>query len=201
MIVQSFLLAAALLIIVLVESGLYVIMADSTSLHTSCWFAIDGNLSAASDLGRIMSDRNSVGPSNTEPAVYPLRRSAIDTMIVPLSRGSRCLGSFERMARDAQRASPMRSRILGLLLQAADPAHSDRNSILRTLWTYEAMHLGYQMVRLIRLLDHRIPLAAQTMMPAELEWAIAKNLAETLVSLCVTQEAETRLALMRCVTS
>ena len=70
-------------------------MADSTSLHTSCWFAIDGNLSAASDLGRIMSDRNSVGPSNTEPAVYPLRRSAIDTMIVPLSRGSRRWGSFE----------------------------------------------------------------------------------------------------------
>jgi hypothetical protein len=86
--------------------------------------------------------------------------------------------------------SPTRSDILGVLLEAANPAHHGGAAMLRPLWADEAMHRAYQMVRLTRMLDRRTPCDEQSPVDADFERRIAKALAETQLSLRIARDTE-----------
>jgi hypothetical protein len=93
--------------------------------------------------------------------------------------------------KDSQKLSRPRSRILGVLLEAADPEHCGGSSTLQPLWANETMHRAYQMVRLTRLLDDRMPRRDRDPAAIDLEWRIAKDLAEALHSLRIVSDSET----------
>ena len=86
--------------------------------------------------------------------------------------------------------SPARARILGRLLTATQPGLCGGNKVLQPLWANEMMDRAYQMVRLTRLLDRRLPRDDDDPMDDSLEWRIASNLTETLRALHIRKDDE-----------
>ncbi len=94
------------------------------------------------------------------------------------------------MVTDARRLSPMRSRILGILLEAVNPAYCGGDEVLWPLWANETMHRAHQMIRLTRMLDRGTSCAEYTTAESDLELGIAKDLAATLISLRIAYDTE-----------
>jgi hypothetical protein len=92
------------------------IMADSASPRASRWCAIDRGSLAAVSIAHIASDRRFVAPLDGNPAVRPRQRTILNGEMAPPSPGWRRIGRFEQMVADSHQLSPMRSRILGVLL-------------------------------------------------------------------------------------
>ena len=85
----------------------------------------------------------------------------------------------------------MRSGILGVLLEAANPACCGGDAVLQPLWVNETMHRAHQMIQLARLLDRCTSCVDYTLAEGDLEWRIAKHLTETLVALRIERDTET----------
>jgi hypothetical protein len=165
-------------------------MAESASSRTSRWSAANWHRSAAFGIDHIEGDRRLIEPSDGNPVAGPRQGSASTGTIIPLSPRLRRIGCFEQMARDSQLLSPMRSRILGALLTAADPSSYGGNAVLKPLWANEAMHRAHQTVRLTLMLDSRTPSGKQSAAEADLESRIARGLAETLLLLRVARDTD-----------
>jgi hypothetical protein len=171
-------------------------MAYSASSHAACWSAIDRERSQAWRIDHIalnrgfvaLPDSDSVAGSRRRPDI--LATSGVVTTIASLSPRSRRVGRLEQMVMDARQLSPMRSRILGVLLAAANPASCGGNATLQPLWANEAMHRAHQMVRLTGTLDRKTPCEDKGPAEADLEWRIATVLSETLLSLRIARDAE-----------
>jgi hypothetical protein len=86
--------------------------------------------------------------------------------------------------------SPARSRLLGLLLHAADPATCGGPAVLRPIWANETMSRAYQMVRLTRQLDCRLPVANSDAIECMLEHRLAQAIADALLSLHIDRDGD-----------
>jgi two-component sensor histidine kinase len=84
--------------------------------------------------------------------------------------------------------SPVRSEMLRLLLNAADPSRSGGRPVLRPLWANEAMHRAYNLVALMLLLDRHIP--KYSVADCELEVKNALALAESYRALEITNDVD-----------
>jgi hypothetical protein len=165
-------------------------MADSASPSASRWYAIDRGSLAAVGIAHIASDRRFVAPLDGNPAVRPRQRTILNSEMAPPSPGWQRIGRFEQMVADSHHLSPMRSRILGVLLGSANHSCSGGNATLRPMWTNETMYRAYQTVQLTRLLDDRIPCRGRDTAESDLEWRNAKGLAEALHSLRIAHDSE-----------
>jgi hypothetical protein len=165
-------------------------MTDSASSHAVRWPAVDRHLAAAFGIDQIAWEPRIAERSNGGPVACPRWEPAPATTLTSLPPRSRRIGRFEQMAMGSHLLSPMRSRILGVLLDAANPSCCGGNAILRPLWVNESMHRAYQMVRLTRMLDGRARCSAQSPAAADLEWRIAKALAGTQLSLRIARDTE-----------
>jgi hypothetical protein len=168
-------------------------MADSASSHAFHWPAMDRHLAAGFGIGQIVREPRFVEPSNGNAVVGSRRETSHATTVELLSSRSRRVGRLERMAMEAHLLSPMRSRVLGVLLEAANPSCCGGSATLRPLWANESMHRAYQMVRLTRMLDGRTPCGERSPVEAaaaDLEWRVAKALAETQLSLSIARDTE-----------
>ncbi len=165
-------------------------MSDSASQYASHWSARGRGPLPAFGIEGIPLDRRFVALSSSESVGDSRRRCDLGATITPLSSRSRRIGRFERMVLDSSQLSPTRSRILGALLAAANPACCGGNATLQPLWANEATHRAYQMVRLTRVLDSRIPCGDQCAAEVDLEWRVAEVLAATLLSLRIKRDAE-----------
>ena len=165
-------------------------MADSASPRASRWCAIDRGSLAAVSIAHIASDCRFVAPLDGNPAVRPRQRTILNGEMAPPPPGWRGIGRFEQMVADSHQLSPMRSRILGVLLGSANHSCSGGNAILRPMWANETMYRAYQTVRLTRLLDDRIPCRHRDTAETDFEWRNAKGLAEALHSLRIAHDSE-----------
>jgi signal transduction histidine kinase len=95
---------------------------------------------------------------------------------------------FHRMIAVSKQLSPVRSEMLRLLLNAADPRRSGGRPVLRPLWANEAMHRAYSLVSLTLLLDRHIP--RNSAVGCELEVKNALALAESFRALEITNDLE-----------
>jgi hypothetical protein len=163
-------------------------MAEGPALHRSRR-SVGRYTRAAYDSDQIVGVRGVVEPSEGDAVGGPPRHSSAGT-VIPLTPRLGRIGRFEQMARDSQLLSPMRSRILGGLLRAANVSLCGGSAILRPLWANEAMHRAHQMVRLTRLLDSRAPRGGADSPESDLEWRIAQSLAATLLSLRIIRDTE-----------
>ena len=99
------------------------------------------------------------------------------------------LSTIEVMAASAQRISPTRAKILGLMLGAACPVAGGDRGVLASLWTEEAMHRAYHTIRLVMLLDlYTEP--PPTRRGLELEYHLASRLADLWRSLDISHDQE-----------
>jgi hypothetical protein len=163
-------------------------MTDSMTLHASRWSTQDREPSAAFGFDPIASAPPVAHPADSVPVAGPRRHSPDAVTIAPPR--VRRIGRIEQMALGARQLSATRSRILGILLEAADPERCGGTTILRPLWTNEAMHRADQMIRLTRWLDRRTSCAESAPAEIDLEWRIAKGLADALLSLRIARDDE-----------
>jgi hypothetical protein len=165
-------------------------MADSASPRACRWCEIDRGSLAVIGIAHIVLDRRFVAPLDGNPAVRLRQRTIPDNEMAPPSPGWQRIGRFEQVVADSHQLSPMRSRILGVLLGSGKHPCSGGNATLRPMWTNETMYHAYQTVRLTRLLDDRIPCRDRDTAETDIEWRIANGLAEALYSLRIAHDSE-----------
>jgi len=154
------------------------------------WSPIDRNSSPVLAIGLSEAASRSVESAHSNLVFNPSERSTLaGPTVAPEYRLPR-LGRIEKMAAATQQLSPPRSRILGVLLKAANPESCGGNSTLQPLWVNETMHRAYQTVRLTRLLDARLPCRDHDPAELDLEWRVAGGLAEALHSLRIARDSE-----------
>lgn len=107
-----------------------------------------------------------------------------------ITRGPKPVSSIETMVAALDYLSPARARILGRLLIATQPGSCGGNNILQPIWANEMMDRAYQMVRLTRLLDNRVPRSDNDPVDDSLEWRITSNLTDTLCALRIRKDDE-----------
>lgn len=168
-------------------------MANNASSHAIHRPAMDQHVAGQFSIDKIAREPRFVEPSNGDAVIGSRRQTVPATTLELLSSPSRHIGRLERMAMQAHLLSPLRSRILGVLLEAANLTCCGGNAILRPLWANESMHRAYQMVRLTRMLDGSTPRGEHgpgEAAAADLEWRIAKALAEAQLSLRIARDTE-----------
>ena len=171
-------------------------MVDDASLPTTRWSGMDHNPSVLFGIGRIEANGGFAASTEADRVVHPYRRhpyprSTLDWPIAPRLLRPRGGGRIEEMMMDSQKLPRPRSCMLGVLLEAADPERCGGSSTLKPLWANEIMHRAYQTVRLTRLLEDRAPCRDRDPAAINLEWRIAKGLAEALHSLRIVRDSDT----------
>jgi len=165
-------------------------MDDIASAQAVRRSAMNRHPSAAFGTDGIAWEPRFVAPLGGNRVACPRRDPASAMTVAPLSPRSRSIARFEQIVLESLLLSPMRSHILGILLEATNPAHQGGNAILRPLWANEAIHRAYQMVQLTRMLDQSTPCDEQSPADADLERRIAKALVATQHSLRVARDTE-----------
>ena len=165
-------------------------MIDDVSWPTPGWSTMNQDPAAPFAIDPMPAEGGSDAAAESDVIVRPHRRSPIAPTFGPARKRPRPVGRIETMLLDSQMLSQPRSRVLGVLLEAANPEACGGNTTLKPLWANEAMHRAYQTVRLARLLDGRIPCSDRQPAEIDLEWRVAKNLAEAMRSLRIARDAE-----------
>ncbi len=123
------------------------------------------------------------------PAEPRRKRPAVAAGPVPLALVGRpaptaiahpSVSGFEQVAETVARVCASRKEMLGVLLGATLPLVCGNRPVLRPLWTNEAMHRAYCMVRLVARLERDAPLRASDRLAAGAELRLARELADTL---------------------
>ena len=165
-------------------------MIDDASWPTTSWSTMNQDPASVFGIDSMEVEVGFNASADSDSIVRPYQRSTFVATTAPARYRRRPVGHIEKMLLASQMLSQPRSRILWALLDAANPECCDINTRLKPLWANEAMHRAYQTVRLTRLLDDRISCSDQEPAEIDLEWRVAKNLAETVRSLCIVRDAE-----------
>ncbi len=140
----------------------------------------------------VTSKQASDWPGMTARARAVTRHSGSDAdlRLAAITRRPKSVSPIETMVSALEYLSPARARILGLLLTATQPGSCGGSKVLQPIWANEMMDRAYQMVRLTRLLDNRVPRNDSDPVDDSLEWRITSNLTETLRALHIRTDDE-----------
>lgn len=100
------------------------------------------------------------------------------------------LSQIESMMLAMDRMSPARARLLTMLLRSTEPGSCGDGQLLQPIWADEMICRADRTIRLIQLLEDRVPCDGGT--ADGLESRIAINLADTLCALRIERDDEAR---------